>query len=93
MAKKYYDTEFKQTIVSLYDSGKPLEELCSEFKISLSSINRWRKEYSSSLCTSQIMELDKDKTKIKALEKQLKELKLERDILKKAVSIFSKSDR
>jgi len=31
--------------------------------------------------------------KIKDLEKQLREMKLERDILKKAVGIFSKSDR
>ena len=33
-----------------------------------------------------------DHREVNALKKQLREAKLERDILKKAVSIFSKSD-
>lgn len=46
MTKKVYNTEFKQTIVSLYQSGKTVNELCAEFNISTSSVNRWRKEFS-----------------------------------------------
>ncbi|MCF7569405.1 transposase [Sabulilitoribacter arenilitoris] len=45
--KKQYDNEFKRTIVSLYESGKTVNELCLEFDISISSVNRWRKEYGS----------------------------------------------
>jgi len=89
MTKKHYDQEFKKTIVSLYESGKTIEELCSEFKISISSVNRWRKEYGESKEDHSI----EDKQRIKALEKELKSIKLERDILKKAVSIFSTNDR
>ena len=37
MTKKVYNTEFKQTIVSLYQSGKTVNELCAEFNISTSS--------------------------------------------------------
>ena len=92
MTKKSYDTEFKKTIVSLYQSGKTVEELCSEFSISLSSVNRWRKEFGVDN-TSKDTENLEDKQRIKALEKQLKNIKLERDILKKAVSIFSKNDK
>jgi transposase len=36
--------------------------------------------------------LTEEQKKIARLEKELRETKLERDILKKAVSIFSKSD-
>jgi len=49
-----------------------------------------KKEFST---TERLTDLAEEKLKIKALEKELKETKLERDILKKAVSIFSKSDR
>lgn len=92
MTKKVYDTEFKQTIVSLYDSGKTVAELCSEFHISISSVNRWRKEFGNSISSKNTQSIE-DKQRIKALEKELKSIKLERDILKKAVSIFSTSDR
>jgi len=92
MTKKHYDQEFKKTIVSLYQSGKTIEELCSEFKISISSINRWRKEYGDSKAPKEGHSIE-DKQRIKALEKELKSIKLERDILKKAVSIFSTNDR
>lgn len=91
MAKKYYDTEFKQTIAALYDSGKTVQELKDEFNISLSSINRWKNTYGSLSSDSKIP--SESLVKIKALEKELKAIKMERDILKKAVNIFAKSDR
>ena len=37
MTKKVYDRAFKKTIISLYESGKTVNELCSEFNISISS--------------------------------------------------------
>ena len=92
MTKKVYDTEFKKTIVSLYQSGKTVNDLCSEFNISISSVNRWRKEFGDSKPSKHIHNIE-DKQRIKALEKELKNIKLERDILKKAVSIFSTNDR
>lgn len=91
MAKKYYDTEFKQTIARLYDSGKTAQELKEEFNISLSSINRWRNTYGS--LSNDVETSNENSVKIKALEKELKAIKMERDILKKAVNIFAKSDR
>ena len=92
MTKKVYDPEFKKTIVSLYQSGKTVNELCSEFTISISSINRWRKEFETSKESKTHHKIEASQ-RIKALEKELKEIRLERDILKKAVSIFSTNDR
>ncbi len=40
MTSKIYDTEFKQTIVLLYNAGKTVLELCSEFGISVTLVNR-----------------------------------------------------
>ena len=92
MTKKVYNTEFKQTIVSLYQSGKTVNELCAEFNISTSSVNRWRKEFSDPQDSKPLIDSEYVK-ELNALKKQLKDIKLERDILKKAVSIFSKSDK
>lgn len=89
MTKKVYDTEFKKTIVSLYQSGKTVHELCSEFNISISSVNRWRKEFANTEDSKNSLNTDYTK-ELKALKKELQAIKLERDILKKAVSIFSK---
>ncbi len=46
MAKgqKYYTEEFRKTIVELYNSGKSLAELSSEYGISKSTINGWIKK-------------------------------------------------
>ena len=92
MTKKVYNTEFKQTIISLYESGKTVSESCTEFGVSTASINRWKRDYGSTT-SGQTTAINEDKKRIMALEKKLKDIKLERDILKKAVSIFSKNDK
>ena len=87
MGRIVYDQEFKKTIVELLSTGKTVKELTTEYGISQASIHRWTKEFTA--LTSNHLE----SVKIKALEKELKNVRLERDILKKAVSIFSKSDK
>jgi len=57
-------------------------------------IRRWRREYESkSGDFTKKKELSQEEKELKALKKELREITMERDILKKAVSIFSKSDR
>ncbi|EYE87218.1 transposase [Fervidicella metallireducens AeB] len=41
--QRKYSEEFKNTIVELYNSGKSLSELSSEYGISKSTINGWIK--------------------------------------------------
>ena len=93
MGKKLYNEEFKKTIVDLLESGKTPQDLLKEYGVSLASINRWKKEFRASSNSEETSILSQERLKVKSLEKELKEMKLERDILKKAVSIFSKSDR
>jgi transposase len=87
MGKIKYDQSFKKTIIELLDSGKSVKELTKEYGVSQASIHRWNIELKTPL------EVEEETARIKALEKELKNVKLERDILKKAVSIFSKSDK
>ncbi len=56
-------------------------------------INRWRREYESKMGDFlKRRELCIEEQELKALKKELRDVKMERDVLKKAVSIFSKSD-
>jgi len=90
MGRIVYDQSFKKTLVELLNSGRPVKELTKEFGVSQASIHRWDKEFNATASNDRS---NSEVLKIKALEKELKDVKLERDILKKAVSIFSKSDR
>ena len=91
---KHYSNDFKVTIVELLKSGRKLAELSKEYNLNDNTIRRWRREFDlKSGDFSKKRELTTEEIELKALKKELKEVTLERDILKKAVSIFSKNDR
>jgi transposase len=91
---KVYDNDFKVTMVELLKSGKKEKELCQEYGLSDGMLRRWRRLYEAkSGDFSKKNEMSANDLEIKKLKKELQEVKLERDILKKAVSIFSKSDK
>ena len=92
MAKKY-ENDFKVMLVELLRSGRKSKELGEEYNIDSGTIRRWKREYESKAGDfSKKKELTKEEEELKVLKKELREVKLERDILKKVVSIFSKSD-
>jgi transposase len=88
-----YENEFKTTIVELLKSGKKVSEVSQEYNLSEGMIRRWHREYDQkSGDLSKKRDLSSTEIELRQLRKQLRETKLERDILKKAVGIFSKSD-
>ena len=92
MAKKY-DNDFKVILIELLRSGKTAKELSEEYSINSGIIRRWNREFTAkSGDFSKKREQTTEELELKALKKELKEVRLERDILKKAVGIFSKSD-
>ena len=93
MAKKY-ENDFKVMIVELLKSGSKVKELSIEYGLNDGMIRRWRREYESkSGDFSKKREISIEEQELKTLKKELRDVKMERDILKKAVSIFSKSDK
>ena len=94
MEKKQYENDFKVMIVELLKSGRSAKELSEEYNINSGVIRRWRREYESkSGDFSKKREVSSEELELKLLKKELREVRMERDILKKAVSIFSKSDQ
>ena len=95
--RKIYDAAFKIRAVELSNDRSNLSELARELGIKVSLLYKWRKEYqqfgTGSFPGNGNLKLTPEQERIHELEKKLKEAELERDILKKAISIFSKSDR
>src|SRR5947208_9228683 len=92
--QKTYTQEFKREAVRLAQtSGKPIAQVARELGISDTSIQKFRKELSeygheafpgSGHQTAQEEEL-------RQLTRELERVRQERDILKKAVAIFSRN--
>lgn len=93
--RRKYDKAFKLEVVKRSVDSTSIQELAEELGIHKGVISRWRKEYldvgEELVFSGQGVEaLTPEQEEIKRLGKALKEKELELEILKKAISIFSK---
>ena len=95
--RKIYDAAFKIKAVELSNERSNITELARELGIRVAMLYKWRKDYdkfgTGSFPSKGILKQTPEQKIISDLEAKLKEVELERDILKKAVGIFSKSGR
>jgi len=95
--RKIYDPAFKIKAVELSNNRNNLSEVARELGIKVSLLYKWRKDYQEygegSFPGNGSLKLTPEQERIYELEKKLKDAELEREILKKAISIFSKNDR
>lgn len=97
LRKKYTKAE-KLAIVELsFQKGSNIQELAERFKVTASTIYNWRstfiKNKEASFPGHGNKMMSESEREIAKLKQALKEVELERDILKKAVGIFSKGDK
>ena len=82
--------------VELCYAGKSTKEVAGELGIAPDLVRRWKREYEQyhegSFSGKGKANLTSEQKEVVRLKKELKDSQIERDILKKAVSIFSKSD-
>ncbi len=94
--RRRFDREFKLKIVELSYSRENMKELATEFDLRPELIYRWRSEFATLEGTSfpgnGNKKMTEEESEISHLKKELADTRMERDILKKAVGIFSKSD-
>lgn len=88
---KRYTEEFKKTIVELYEAGnKTKVELAREYGTSECNVRAWIKKYGKiKTSTGEITTNDE----IIKMQKKMKEIETENEILKKALAIFSKQQK
>lgn len=91
MANKRFSDEVKETIVRLYNNGngKEIKDLAIEYGVPQSTVRYWvvgkkKRAEKSNLKSESHSELEQ-------IKKEMKKLKEENDILKKAITIFAKN--
>ena len=96
-SRKIYSKEFKQKAVELSHVRGNAQEIARVLGIDATLIYRWRKELSNNpdlaFSGNGKAQLTEEQKELRRLSRELADVKMERDILKKAVSIFSVSDR
>ena len=89
--RRKYDKEFKKNAVKLsYASNKSVSEVANDLGISPGLLFRWRKLYTPQGEKTQYATLEEE---YRALKLENAELKIERDMLKKAAAYFAKQQK
>lgn len=83
IGRRRYDEEFKASVLRMMESGQSVPDISQSLGLGESLLYRWKQE----LKPSAEREQDEEKA---ALLRRIKQLELERDILKKALAIFSR---
>jgi transposase len=92
MAQRRYDKEFKISAVKLYKGGKKAADVARDLGVPLATFHYWIEQYDQEQ-ENGFRGSGKPKAsneEMVRLRKELESVKMERDILKKAVAIFSK---
>ena len=84
--RRRYDEPFKRKLLELHKNGRSISSLASSFDVSENILYRWRRKAEEELSDAAGVDVEE----LKQLRKRVKELEEERDILKKALSIFSR---
>jgi transposase len=88
--RRRYDADFKNEVLKMVESGRPVSEIAQSLGIGNNLIYYWVKRAKKSNAAQKAKpELVFDEEKL-ALQKRVKELEMEREILKKALGIFSR---
>ncbi|MCC9167220.1 transposase [Pontibacter harenae] len=94
--RRKFDKEFKLMAVELSKTRENTYELAKELGIRPELIYRWRSEHlekpESSFAGHEKPRHTPEEAEIAKLKKQLRDVEMERDILKKAISVFSRAD-
>jgi transposase len=94
--RRKYDKEFKQDAVRLVVEGKrPVSEVARDLAINANVLHRWKREFEKD---HEQAFPGKGKLRVEdeenqRLKKELEEIREERDILKKALAVFSRRGR
>ena len=81
--RRKYDEEFKQQALQLVRNGQSARSVATSLGISESLLHKWRQRH-----RDEQTELEKENEQLRL---RLRQVETERDILKKALSIFSRS--
>jgi len=96
--RRRYDPDFKRNAVQLTaEPGRSVSDVADNLGISKDLLYKWRRELrlkeELAFPGNGREALTEQEKRIRELEKKLKDAEMERDILKKAVAIFSRTPK
>ena len=91
--RRTYTDEFKQQIVNLYNTGNYTRtELMREYELTETALSRWIRQANSSGSFREKDNRTPEENELIRLNKELKQLRMENDILKQAALIFGRKE-
>lgn len=94
--RRKYDKEFKiQAVKLLLESGKTVEEVAADLGIYHGNLSRWKREYRRDAegAFPGMGKMKPEDEELRRLKRENEGLRQEREILKKALAIFSRPQR
>lgn len=80
--RRKYDDEFKRIAVKMIQSGQSVRSVSESLGVGESQLHKWKRQFRD--------ERSVDELEVSELKSRLRQVEMERDILKKALSIFSR---
>ena len=95
MKTRIFTEEFKKMAVDLSVSRGNVKDVAEELGIRAELLSKWRNNplYNGGYLLADNPKLSEEQLKIRRLEKELREIKQESEILKKELGIFSRNER
>ena len=94
MLRKHYSREFKQTAVQVaLAGGKAKTQLARDLGITVNMLYRWIEQFGPPAPDAPARLTPDERTELTRLRRENTRLQMERDILKKAIGIFSETQR
>lgn len=90
MGKRTFSAEYREEAVKLViESDRPIAAIARELGINEGTLGNWVNKYRNEHPASEDLNIS-ERARLKELEKENRELRLERDFLKKAAAFFAK---
>lgn len=91
---KRYDETFKiETVKYISENHKSVAQMAREMGVNENTVHNWIKKYGQQPEIKAVQTFSSAEAELKALQKEIRDLKEENEILKKAMHYFAKSPR
>jgi transposase len=93
--QRRFTPEFKEDVAQLYLSGeRTVAELCRDFDLGDTAVRRWIRQAEASQLGREVPATGRNQLEeIEALRKENTTLRMERDVLKRAMAFFARETR
>lgn len=91
---RQFEESFKiETVKYISENNKPIAQVAREVGVNTNTLHGWVKKYGGQPEIKAVQTFSSEAVEFRALQKEIRDLKEENEILKKAMHYFAKSPR